>query len=90
MRKQELIHLHALCLLLRERLEERLPLEQEAFAGYDDRHLDPTAVHRRKAEHHDAVLTLLDDLTTALPESNQGSDDEHRESSRPVDHRRDD
>ena len=90
MRKQELIHLHALCLLLRERLDERNAISPEAFAGYDDIRLDPTAVHRRKAEHHEAVLALLDGLTTALPEPGRESgDDEQRDASRRIGYRDD-
>ena len=87
MRKQELIHLHALCLLLRERVDERTEITSEAFAGYDDSRLDPSAVHRRKAEHHEAVLALLEGLATALSEPDPRADDERRDASRRLENR---
>jgi len=82
MRKQELIHLHALCLLLREQLEDRTAIRPGAVAGYDETRLGPTAVHRRKADHHEAVLALLDGLTTALAEADWDSDEERPPSRR--------
>ena len=66
MRKQQLIHLHALCLCLRDRIDDRVTVPADAFEAYDAMDVDPTAVHRRKAVHQDAVLALLDGLTTAL------------------------
>jgi hypothetical protein len=85
MRKQELIHLHALCLLLRERLEDRAAIPPETVASYDDSHLGPTAVHRRKAEHKDAVLALLDGLATAVSETDRTPDEERGDHPRRAD-----
>lgn len=72
MRKQQLIHLHALCLCLRGRLEARTRVPADAFARYDAMDLGPTAVHRPKSVHHEAVVALLDGLTTTIVAAEDG------------------
>ncbi|MFB6103408.1 MAG: UPF0058 family protein [Haloplanus sp.] len=65
MHKQELVQLHALGVLVRRHLEEHHDVPDDAFQAYDDFGVPPTAIHRRKASHREALDRLLDDLTAA-------------------------
>lgn len=71
MRKQELIYLHALCHLLRERLAGDDDAPADPFSRYDDATVTPTGVHRSKATHQAAVFALLEGIVTVLEEPDQ-------------------
>ncbi|WP_394353295.1 UPF0058 family protein [Haloterrigena gelatinilytica] len=58
MRKSEFIHLHALFVELRWYLGESGPVPVGAFTAYDEYNVGPTEIHRRKAQHHEAVSRL--------------------------------
>lgn len=62
MRKQALIHLHGLCVLLRSHFEEHRDLPPGAFESYDRLDVAPTGIHRRKDAHREAVTCLMSDL----------------------------
>lgn len=64
MRKQSLVHLHALCAKLRARLDARGDVPPGAFDGYDELGVSPSAVYHRKEVHERAVRRLVDGLTT--------------------------
>ncbi|PSQ29396.1 metal-binding protein [Halobacteriales archaeon QS_9_68_17] len=61
MRKNELVHLHSLLRLLRERYAD-----DGAFAEYDALSINPTHAHRSKGAHKDAVLSLSAQLADEL------------------------
>lgn len=56
MRKNELVHLHSLLRLLRERYAD--DADDAAFAEYDALSINPTHAHRSKGAHKEAVLSL--------------------------------
>ncbi|PCR90584.1 UPF0058 family protein [Natrinema ejinorense] len=62
MRKQELLHMHALLLEIRSYLEQEDTLSTSAFAAYDAQSVYPTHIHCRKEAHEKAINCLLDDL----------------------------
>lgn len=63
MRKQELIQLHALCVVIRSHVEARHDVPPDAFRAYDEYGVPPTAIHRRKDAHWEALRRLLAGLT---------------------------
>lgn len=69
MRKQELIHLHALCVLVREHAEARDDVPPGAFASYEDLGVPPSAIYRSKAAHRRAVRALTASLASSVEES---------------------
>lgn len=66
MRKRESLYLHALCVLLREEVEQRCDPPEGAFEAYDDLAVRPTAVHRSKSAHERALFELLPALTEVV------------------------
>lgn len=66
MRKQALVHLHELLVLVRRHLEERdgTPVPPGAFDAYDDYGVGPTAVAERKDRQREAIDRLLEGLYT--------------------------
>lgn len=62
MRKQELIHIHGLLVVIRQHLAEQADIEipDDAFDGYDDYGVGPTAIAQQKDAHKEAVDQLLD------------------------------
>lgn len=66
MYKQELIQLHALCVLVRSHLEDSPECPADAFRSYDRYGVGPTDVYRRKEDHRAALFRLLDGLETAI------------------------
>ena len=66
MRKQELVHLHALSVRVRCYVEDRHDISADAFARYDRTCVGPTAIHRGKGDHADALLELFAVLATLL------------------------
>lgn len=59
MKRQELIHVHALLFELRVHLqtEERLP--SDAFSAYDRQRIRPHHIHHGKEAHRRAIVLLL-------------------------------
>lgn len=68
MRKQELVHLHALFEVIRRHLAERdgTRLPAGAFDTYDEHGVGPVAIAERKEAHRAAVDHLLDGLQTTV------------------------
>jgi hypothetical protein len=64
MRKNELVHLHSLLRLLRERYAD--DADDAAFAEYDALSINPTHAHRSKGAHKDGVLSLSAQLADEL------------------------
>lgn len=64
MRKQELVHTHALLVLVRRELAEReeVAVPAGAFDAYDSHDVDPTSLTERKDEHEEALERLSNGL----------------------------
>jgi hypothetical protein len=75
MRKQELVQLHALCSTVRDYVERRDDLPDDAFERYDRLDVPPMAIDRTKEAHEEALDRLLPDLATALSTHVEGSSD---------------
>lgn len=80
MRKQEVIHVHALCYCVRGHVEAHLDPSGDPFRDYDDFDVGPNAIHRRKDPHKTALFHLLDGLVAAtesapVSETLEASDD---------------
>jgi hypothetical protein len=71
MRKQGLVHLHALCTLLREHLQNRSEFEASAFDCANGT-ASPAAIHRPKAEHRRAVDELATEIAAAVDPDSGG------------------
>lgn len=74
MRKQSLIHLHALCLHVRHELEATEPIPPTAFSAYNSYGVGPAEIHRKKDKHHEALGHLLDGIETAIQATRDGTD----------------
>lgn len=59
MRKQGLLHVHALLHRIRTELQERGDVPADAYAEYDAHGVFPPHLHHRKTEHENAVEYLL-------------------------------
>ena len=66
MQKQALVHLHALCALLRADLESREEIPSGTFERYDELNVSPSAIYRRKDAHRRANRYLLRGLASAV------------------------
>lgn len=66
MHKQELIHLHGLFREVRQTLEERTDVSDDAFKTYDDHGVAPTAIYNNKNAHQKAIDCLLTGLDNSL------------------------
>jgi hypothetical protein len=79
MRKQELVHLHALGVACRRQVDA--DAAPAAFEAYEDLGVSPTSIHRRKDAHREAILRLFagvavacaDDPAAAAPDPDQPS-----------------
>lgn len=71
MRKQELVHLHALCALVRCDVEARPDVPSDVSSTYDEADVSPAAIYRGKRAHRRAVLTLSDDLASAVADADR-------------------
>lgn len=80
MRKQELVHLHGLLVVIRGHLAEREDVEipAGAFDVYDSYGVEPTAISERKDAHKEAVDRLLAGLHTTLAATREGADSPDR------------
>ena len=63
---QELIHLHALLLEIREYLEREGNVPYDAFDPYDAQPIRPSHIHRQKDAHMNAIDLLLDGLDNSV------------------------
>jgi hypothetical protein len=63
---QELIHLHALLLEIREFLEQEGNVPYGAFDPYDAQPVRPSYIHRQKEAHKNAIDLLLGGLEQAV------------------------
>lgn len=65
MRKQELIHTHALLLDVRKYVQSTTdyPVPTPQYEALD---IKPTSIHKGKTPHKQAAMTLLDELTSGL------------------------
>jgi hypothetical protein len=66
MRKQELVHLHALYTLVREHVTAREDPAPGAFESSADIDVSPAAIYRSKRAHRRAVLQLAADVATVV------------------------
>ena len=66
MRKQELVQLHALYVVVRARFEEHRDTPPEAFRSYEEYGVTPTAIHRNKQAHKEAIDRLFDGLSAVI------------------------
>ncbi|MFB6079896.1 MAG: UPF0058 family protein [Haloferacaceae archaeon] len=71
MKKQELVHLHALLAEVRAAYEDRTgrPLEPDE---YDRLGVRPTSIHRSKDDHEAAVVLLASALADATDDAANG------------------
>lgn len=66
MRKQELIHIHGLLVEVRRYFDDRDEIPADAFDAYDTYGVTPTALHRHKDAHKEAIEHLLEGIDTTL------------------------
>lgn len=76
MRKQELVHLHALCTLVRSHVEARSEVPPGTFDEYEQLCVTSTSIYRRKRAHRRGVTALLDGVTSAVRARNTGHESE--------------
>lgn len=65
MRKQELVHLHALGAELRRHVATPPDGSADRFDAYDEQSVSPTSIHRRKDAHREAILHLYAGVAAA-------------------------
>ena len=68
MRKQELVQLHALCVVVHDHLDDRHECAARPFDRYREYGVSPTSIHRRKGRHKEALFRLLDGLVDTVDE----------------------
>lgn len=73
MKKDELVHLHTLLVLLRADLERRGVAEPADFADYEALEVSPMAIYGPKADHEQAVRALASALVTAVDREDEHS-----------------
>lgn len=66
MRKQALVHLHQLCYLMAERVEEECDGSTEAFDMYHERDVNPHAIHLDKRTHQNAMTVLAEGIVETI------------------------
>lgn len=65
MKKQELLQLHSLLIVVKHRCEQWHG-DDVTTPTYDSLAVRPTAIHYSKASHETAVLTLASELATTI------------------------
>lgn len=71
MRKQELIHLHALLELIRDDLTADYDPPTGVFTAYERHGVHPRAIYARKDAHHEAIAHLTDGIERILADLDQ-------------------
>lgn len=71
MKKQSLIHVHALLVQVRQELDESGSLPTGAFDEYEQFGVKHTSIHRGKDAHTEAVWLLLDGIDETLDRQQQ-------------------
>lgn len=66
MRKQELLHVHALLVEIADHVTDEGAVR--AVADYAECGVRPTSLHRPKADHERAVMTLADGIVREVAE----------------------
>lgn len=66
MQKQQLIHLHQLLDCVATELSD--DLDENPTPEYEMLNVNPSAIHKSKASHKEAILTLGEEIEEALPE----------------------
>jgi len=67
-KKTELVHLHALLVLLSEELVDRGVVDRSYFDSYTELGVSPVSFRSRRDHHEEAVLVLAELLADALAE----------------------
>ena len=75
MKKTELVHLHALLVLLSERVVEREVVDRSYFDPYRELGVTPVSFRARRDRHEEAVLMLAALLASALSDSREPPSD---------------
>lgn len=66
MRKDELIHIHALLLKVRQSLIENEDVPVEMQSAYDALDVRPSSIHKSKQNHCEAISTLGGSIERSL------------------------
>lgn len=74
MRKTELVHLHALLVLLSERVVEQGVVDRSYFDAYRELGVTPVSFRARRDRHEEAVLLLVALLAAALSDDEPPAD----------------
>jgi hypothetical protein len=67
MKRQELVHVHALLWEVRGYLETTELVSTDAFRNYDAQSVRPPHIHRQKTDHQRAISLLFDGFETPRP-----------------------
>lgn len=73
MRKDELIHIHALFLEVRQSLGENEERPIEMHSAYDALDVRPTSIHKSKENHRKAISTLGGSIERSLQQADTDS-----------------
>ncbi|MDG5776809.1 UPF0058 family protein [Haloarculaceae archaeon H-GB1-1] len=73
MRKNELVYLHSLLVLIRQEMFESQESEDGTFEQYDALGVTPQMIHSKKAHHHSAISALLTGIEGGLSERSEQS-----------------
>ncbi|MFW6321156.1 MAG: UPF0058 family protein [Halohasta sp.] len=71
MKKTELVHLHALLVLLSERVVEQGIVERSYFEPYRELGVTPVSFRARRDRHEEAVLLLASLLAAAVSDDRE-------------------
>lgn len=75
MKKTELVHLHALLVLLSERVVEQEVVDRSYFDSYRELGVTPVSFRARRDRHEKAVLLLAALLAAAVSDDREPPDD---------------
>lgn len=71
MRKDELVFVHSLLVVVRRWLVERDDVSDEVFEEYDAEAVPAAAINRRKAAHEEAIWHLLGAIHLAVTDAHE-------------------
>lgn len=66
MRKRDLVYLHSLLSLVRERIAEWEDEPEGAYDAYESLGVSPSGINRQKDEHERAIRALLDGIEATI------------------------